>query len=111
MDTRTADREVIEKALADYAAIPYAHGDVVTQTVFDRTSDRYLLIIVGRENRRRVHGCLAHIDIVDDRIWIRADGTERGMAPALVRGGIAPERILLAFSSSDPYPYSEVLAA
>lgn len=36
MDTRTADREVIEKALADYAAIPYAHGDVVTQTVFDR---------------------------------------------------------------------------
>ncbi len=29
MDTRTADREVIEKVLADYAAIPYAHGDVL----------------------------------------------------------------------------------
>jgi len=36
MDTRAADREVIEKVLADYAAIPYAHGDVAMQTVFDR---------------------------------------------------------------------------
>jgi hypothetical protein len=33
------------------------------------------------------------------------------MAPALVRGGIPPDRIILAFSSDGPYPYSEVLAA
>jgi len=33
------------------------------------------------------------------------------MAPALVRGGIAPERIILAFSSEGPYPYADVLAA
>jgi hypothetical protein len=53
MDTRAADREVIEKVLADYAAVPYAHGNVVTQTVFDRASDHYLLMIVGSDNRRR----------------------------------------------------------
>ena len=111
MDTRTADREVIEKVLSEYAAIPYAHGDVVTQTVFDRESDHYLLMIVGTENRRRVHGCLVHIDRIGDKIWIRSDGTERGMAPALVRGGIPAERIMLAFSSEGAYPYSEVLAA
>jgi hypothetical protein len=111
MDARTADREVIEKALTDYAAIPYAHGDVATQTVFERASDHYLLVIVGSENRRRVHGCLVHIDLVDDKIWIQTDGTERGLAPTLVRAGIAPERIILAFSSSGAYPYSEVLAA
>lgn len=95
MDSRTADREVIEKALSDYAAIPYAHGDVVTQTVFDRASDHYLLMIVGSENRRRVHGCLVHIDIVDDKIWIQADGTERGMAPTLVPGRPDLRRSLL----------------
>jgi hypothetical protein len=111
MDTRTADREVIEKVLADYAAIPYAHGDVATQAVFDRESDHYLLMIVGKENRRRVHGCLVHIDWIDGKLWIQADGTERGMAPALVRGGIPPERIILAFSSDGAYPYSDVLAA
>jgi len=111
MDARDQDRAIIEQALTDYAAIPYAHGDVATQTVFDRTSDHYLLMIIGSENRRRVHGCLVHIDIIDDKIWIQTDGTERGLAPTLVRAGIAPERIILAFSSAGSYPYSEVLAA
>jgi hypothetical protein len=111
MDARTADREVIEKVLSEYAAIPYAHGNVVTQTVFDRESDHYLLMILGNENRRRVHGCLVHIDRIGNKIWIQADGTERGMAPALVRGGIQAERIMLAFSSEGAYPYSDVLAA
>lgn len=111
MDTRAADRKVIEKVLSAYAAIPYAHGEVATVPVFDRESDHYLLMIVGKENRRRVHGCLVHIDRIGDKIWIQADGTERGMAPALVREGIAPERIMLAFYSDGPYPYSDVLAA
>ncbi len=111
MDTRTADCEVIEKALAAYAAVPYAHGDVATETVFDRAAGRFLLMIVGSENRRRVHGCLVHIDWIDGRVWVQADGTERGMAPALVRGGIDPARIILAFFSEGPYPYSDVLAA
>ncbi len=111
MDTGTTDREVIENVLADYAAIPYAHGNVATQTVFDRASDRYLLIIVGSDNKRRVHGCLVHIDRIDDKVWIQADGTEQGMARALVRAGIPPERIVLAFSSDGPYSYADVLAA
>jgi len=111
MDTCTADRDLIEKVLTEYASIPYAHDDVATQTVFDRASDHYLLVIVGRENRRRVHGCLVHIDRIGDKVWIQADGTERGMAPALVRAGIPPERIILAFSSEGAYPYSDVLAA
>lgn len=111
MDTRAADRQIIEKVLADYAAIPYAHGNVETQTVFDRASDHYLLMIVGHEGKRRVHGCLVHIDIVDNKILIQRDGTERGMAPDLARAGVAPERIVLAFHHAGPRPYSEFLAA
>lgn len=33
MDTEAAYRELIERLLRDYAAIPYAHGDIVNQTV------------------------------------------------------------------------------
>lgn len=111
MDTRAADRQVIEKVLADYAAVPYAHGDVETQTVFDRDSDRYLLMIVGHEGKRRVHGCLVHIDIVGDEIRVERDGTELGMAPELVRAGIPAHRIILAFHHRGARPYSEFLAA
>src|SRR5688500_3959140 len=49
VDTRAADRKAIEDVLSAYAAIPYAHGNVETQTVFDRASDHYLLMIVGHE--------------------------------------------------------------
>jgi hypothetical protein len=111
MDTRTADRDVIEKVLSDYAAIPYAHGNVTTQTVFDRQRDHYLLVLVGTEGVRRVHGSMVHIDIVGDRVVIQRDGTERGMAPLLARGGIAKERIVLAFHPEGPFLYSELDAA
>ena len=42
---------------------------------------------------------------------IQRDGTERGMAPLLARGGIAPERIVLAFRPEGPFLYSELEAA
>jgi hypothetical protein len=58
-----------------------------------------------------VHGCLVHIDRIDDKIWIQADGTERGMAPALAGGGIPPDRIILAFFFGRCLPHSEVVAA
>jgi hypothetical protein len=111
MDTRTADRDVIENVLAEYASIPWAHGDVKTVTVFDRPSDRYLLMIIGKDGSRRVHGCLVHIDIVGDEIVIQRDGTERGMAPRLAKAGISPDRIVLAFLPEHPYRLSDVLAA
>lgn len=111
MDAQAADRDVIEEVLSEYASIPWAHGDVRSQTVFDRTSDHYLLMLVGTDNRRRVHGCLVHIDIVGSDVVIQRDGTERGMAPLLARGGIAPERIVLAFHPTRAYRYAELLEA
>ncbi len=111
MDPRTLDRQIIEKALAEYAAVPYAYGNVETQTVFDRASDHYLLMIVGHDAGKRVHGCLVHIDIIDDKIWVQRDGTEHGMAVDLIRAGIAPERIVLAFSAAGPRPYPTSNAA
>jgi hypothetical protein len=90
---------LIEKTLAQCAAIPFAHGDVEIQTVFDRRADHYLVVLVGREDDRRVHGCLVHIDIRDGKVWIQRDGTEEGIAQALLDGGIPKDRIVLGFYS------------
>ena len=111
MDTRTLDRQIIERALTEHARIPYAHGDVHTVPVFDREHDHYLLVDVGRDGLRHVHGCLVHIDIVGDEIVVQRDGTERGMSRELVAGGIAPERIVLAFHPNGPLRYSNAVAA
>lgn len=47
MDTLEQERQIIQKIISEYAKIPYAHGEIERHTVFDRDSDRYLLMIVG----------------------------------------------------------------
>jgi len=56
-------------------------------------------MIVGRDNRRRIHGCLVHIDIINGKIWIQRDGTEYGIANELVDVGVPKNRIVLGFRS------------
>lgn len=97
-------RDLIEKALTERAAIPFSHGDVQIQTVFDRRCDHYLIMLVGRDDQRRVHGCLVHIDIIDGKVWVQRDGTEQGIADALLEGGIPKDRIVLGFHAPQKRP-------
>lgn len=102
MDTLTRYREIVERVLTEYGRIPFAHGVIHTQTIFDRESDHYLLMLLGHEGPRRVHGCLVHIDIKDGKIWIQRDGTERGITRELLAAGVPGKDILLAFHLPDP---------
>lgn len=99
MDTLENYRRVIRRALKEYSEIPYAFGYIQSQTVFDTEFDRYLLMIIGREGVKRVHGCLVHIDIINDKIWIQRDGTEEGITTELLKAGIPKEKIVLGFRS------------
>ena len=101
MDTITTYRQVIERVLLEYTQIPYAHGEIQVQAIFDREADHYLLMLVGHEGVRRVHGCLVHVDIREGKIWIQRDGTEHGIAQDLIDAGVAKDHIVLAFRSSE----------
>jgi aspartyl-tRNA synthetase len=52
---------------------------------------------VGWKNRKRQHGCVLHLDIKDQKIWIQHDGTEIGIADELVKLGVPKSDIVLAF--------------
>ncbi len=99
MDTTESDRRLIESIIREYARIPYSYGEIDRQTIFDREQDRYLLMLVGWEGVRRVHGCLLHVDIIGGKFWIQRDGTERGIARDLLEAGVPNNRIVLAFKS------------
>lgn len=90
-------RDTIEEILNDHAQIPYAYGDVEPTVVFDRENDRYLLLAIGWEGAKRVHGCIVHIDILDNKIWIQQDGTEQGIADELIDKGVTEDSIVLGF--------------
>ncbi len=97
MDSLDEVRSVIESILIEYTKIPYAYGDIQTEAVFDRIRDRYVLMNVGWDDGKRVHGSLVHIDIVDGKLWIQRDGLEHGVATELEEAGIPKTRIVLAF--------------
>lgn len=111
MDTIDGYRAIIENVLAAYARIPYAYGDIVTETVFDRTNDRYLLVNVGWDGDRRVHGCLLHLDLTDGKVWIQRDGTEDGIAGELELAGIPKDHIVLGFRSAELRQYTDYAIA
>jgi hypothetical protein len=111
MDPVATYRREIERILTEYARIPYAHGDIQLQTVFDRSSDHYLLMLVGWDGIRRVHGALVHVDIINGKIWIQRDGTEYGIARELTDAGIPKDHIVLAFHPPEVRPDTEYAVA
>jgi XisI protein len=111
MDSRKSDQQLIECILEDYAKVPYSHGDFHLQPIFDREQNHYLLMLVGWEGIRRVHGCLVHVDIIDGKFWIQRDGTERGIARELIDAGVSKDNIVLAFRSPEMRELSEFAIA
>lgn len=102
MDTVEQYRQIVERILSAHAAIPYAYDDVQTHTVFDRAGDHYMLVDIGWEtDGTRIHDIMAHLDIIDGKIWIQYDGLEDGIAAELEQSGIPREKIILAFQ--EPY--------
>jgi hypothetical protein len=98
-------RAIIEQVLTEYSKYPYAYGEIERQLVFDRPRDHYLLMSVGWD-KRRVHGCLVHIDMINGKCWIQRDGTESGIAHDLEAAGIPKDHIVLAFRPPAVRPHT-----
>jgi hypothetical protein len=111
MDTLSNYGQTIERVLTVYTKIPYAHGDLRCEALFDREQDRYALITLGWNAGKRVHFPLVHIDIIDGKVWIEKDNTEDGVAPELVEAGIPKLHIVLAFRPPDVRRHTEYAVA
>jgi XisI protein len=100
MDPMNAYREAIEHVLTVYTEIPYAHGELRCEALFDRGHDRYALVTLGWSAGKRVHFPLVHIDILNGKVSIEKDNTEDGVATELVQAGIPKSQFVLAFRSA-----------
>jgi hypothetical protein len=111
MDPLSSYRQAVERVLTVYTKIPYAHGELRCEALFDREHDRYALITLGWNAGKRVHFPLVHIDIVDDKVWIEKDNTEDGVASELVQAGIPKSQIVLAFRSPEARKHTDYAVA
>jgi len=111
MDKLEEKRRVIEKVLLKYTEPPFADEEIEVETVFDRDRDRYLLVEVGWENGLRVHQTVAHLAIINGKIWIQLDKTPNGIANDLLENGIPKDQIVLGFRSETLRKMSEFALA
>ena len=97
MDSIAHYKEIIQHLIYQYASYKPSHGEITTEAVIDSKLEHYEVIHVGWDGERRVHGCIIHIDIIGDKVWIQYDGTSPGIALELVDAGIPREAIVLGF--------------
>lgn len=106
-----AYRMIIEQVLRPYTEIPYAYGNVDSQLIIDRETDNYMLIAIGWEKTKRVHGAVVHVEILDGKVWVQQDGTEHGITDELIAKGIPPEQIVLGFHPAELRQYTGLAVA
>jgi hypothetical protein len=107
MDTIEKYREKIKNFLTDYVSIPYSRGDIESKLIISNDQNNYLVMTSGWQNKKRIHGCVIHLEIIEDKIWIHRDGTEYGIANELVDAGISKDKIVLGFHPADIRQYTD----
>lgn len=107
MDKLTQYRQIISNTLHDYAAIPFSYGEIEQKVFIDKEEKNFLLFNFGWHNKKRVHGCVVHIEIINDKVWVQQDGIEDGIANDLLRAGIPKKEIVLAFHPPSVRPYTK----
>ena len=111
MVTLNKYRNIIEKVLKEVVAIPLQSTSVRDRTVFDRSTDNYLIVREGWEKAQHIDYCVVHIEILNGKIWIQEDGTEWGIALDLEREGIPKSDIVLGFQPPEVRPYTDYAVA
>jgi hypothetical protein len=109
MDKLTQYKENIKAALAYYATSRRLinAGDSEFQLIFDDENGHYQLYRVGWEDLRRIHYCIFHIDIKNDKVWVQEDATDYDITGVLEEEFMIPRQdIVLAFHApyNRPYP-------
>lgn len=111
MDKLEKYSSVVKEILREDAQYKPSHGDIESFLVFDDQHYSYQLMYIGWHGTRRMHGTIIHIRLRNGKIWIEYDGTEEGIANALLQADIPKEDIVLAFYSEAKRKYSDFAVA
>lgn len=106
MDRLDRYRATVRGVLREYAALGGPAPGCRTEVIEDPVNDHFELIRVGWDRRRRVHHAVLHLDIIDGKVWIEHDGTDRPVGEVLVAAGVPKEDIVLGYKPADIRPHT-----
>ena len=89
----------------------YHNGDKdinSSQVIFDTEHNHYQLLTLGwRDELKRILHIIAHVDIIDGKIWVQRDFTEPSIADQLIARGVPNTDIVLGFHPPYKRPYTD----
>ncbi len=91
-------------SVEDYASYKPSYGQIDTEAIIDPVKDHFELMHEGWDGQCRVHGSVIHVDIINGKVWIEYDGTNRPVADELIEAGIPKEDIVLGFQPANLRP-------
>ena len=99
MDRVKQYREAIQALLKHYGNITSRYEEIERQIIFDREHDHYQLVNLGWDGEHRIYGCVIHLDIKDEKVWIQQNMTEIELIDELGKLGVPREDIVIGFHS------------
>jgi XisI protein len=94
MDRIDTYRQIVCQFLEEFAT-----DDPEAYLVFDRQSDRYLVIHNGWRGESRIYGIAMQLDLIDCQVWIQHNSTEIFIDRELIDRGVSPRDIVFGFRS------------
>lgn len=104
-------RQIIQSYLTRFASIPNLEVNIQDRLLFDPQNDSYAVIAEGWDGEERVHFVVAHLEIINGKVWIQADNTDVAIARELETAGIPKSDIVLGFRPPSVRPFTEYAAA
>ena len=96
MDKLEKYSSIIQNILQEYAQFSQ-DKDVETELIFDPIRHHYQIVNVGWKNDNWIYGCILHLDIKNDKIWIQNNGTQIEIGEELVKYGVPKSDIVIGF--------------
>ena len=111
MDSLNKYREAVEKVLNDVAHLPTVSPDLEHKTLFDSKSDNYAVLELGWDKARRMHALIAHVEIINGKVWVQEDNTDLAIAEELADAGIPENDIVIGFHPPNVRPFTNYATA
>ena len=112
MDRIECYRSLIIKAITEsyHYRFPPTESQLDTLFLCDEKQNLFMLYQAGWMGQKPINSVIIMARIKEGKIWIEEDWTEEGIATDLLRWGVLPSDIVLAFHQPNLRPEPELLA-
>jgi hypothetical protein len=104
-------QQIIRSVLTAYIDTMPSDSDEEVYLVEDPTKLNYLIYHNAWRHDSRSYGCILHVRIKNDKVYVEYDGTDEGFADVFAASGIPKYDIVLAFHAPAKRPYTDFAVA